>query len=118
MAVGGLPENGPDRCSLPTISRLESLSGPVALKRMIAAMIDLFRDNFTRVPAPIVLEIDDTEDEVHEGQQLALFNAHYDGRCFLCQRIAVAGVGVAAGDQLSAPLENSPKAPTENSPGG
>jgi len=29
-----------------------------------------------------VLDIDDTEDRVHGGQQLALFNAYYDSRCF------------------------------------
>ena len=34
MAVGRLPENGGDLCSQPTISRLENLPGPVALKRM------------------------------------------------------------------------------------
>jgi hypothetical protein len=28
------------------------------------------------VPERIVLDIDDTEDDVHGGQQLALFNAH------------------------------------------
>jgi Transposase DDE domain group 1 len=35
------------------------------------------------VPRRIVLDIDDTEDRVHGRQQLALFHAHYDGRCFL-----------------------------------
>ncbi len=35
------------------------------------------------MPRRIVLDIDDTEDRVHGGQQLSLFNAHYDGRCFL-----------------------------------
>jgi Transposase DDE domain group 1 len=35
------------------------------------------------VPERIVLDIDDTEDEVHGGQRLALFNAHYDSHCFL-----------------------------------
>jgi Transposase DDE domain group 1 len=30
-----------------------------------------------------VLDIDDTEDRVHGGQQLSLFHAHYDSRCFL-----------------------------------
>jgi Transposase DDE domain group 1 len=29
-----------------------------------------------------VLDIDDTEDRVYGGQQLALFNAYYDSRCF------------------------------------
>ena len=42
MAVGRLPETGDDLCSQPTISRLENLPGATALKRMMAAMVDLF----------------------------------------------------------------------------
>ncbi len=83
MAVGRLPESGADLCSQPTISRLENLPGPTALKRMMAAMVDLFCDSFNEVPRRILLDIDDTEDRVHGGQQLALWNAHYDSRCFL-----------------------------------
>jgi hypothetical protein len=83
MAVGRLPEGGADLCSQPTISRLENLPGPIALKRMMAAMVALFCDRFDDVPRRIVLDIDDTEDRVHGGQQLALFHAHYDSRCFL-----------------------------------
>jgi hypothetical protein len=79
MAVGRLPESGPDLCSQPTMSRLENLPGPAALIRMMAAMIELFCDSFEQVPSRIALDIDDTEDEVHGGQQLGLFNAH--GAC-------------------------------------
>jgi hypothetical protein len=82
MAVGRLPESGADLCSQPTISRLENLPGPVALKRMMAAMVEVFCDSYKEVPRRIVLDIDDTEDRVHGGQQLALFNAYYDSRCF------------------------------------
>jgi hypothetical protein len=46
-------------------------------------MIELFCDSFAAVPRRLVLDIDATEDRVHGGQQLALFNAHYDRRCFL-----------------------------------
>ena len=46
MAVGRLPESGDDLCSQPTISRLENLPGATALKRMMAAMVDLFCDSF------------------------------------------------------------------------
>ncbi|CCQ74271.1 protein of unknown function [Magnetospira sp. QH-2] len=38
--------------------------------------------NFARVPEHITLDIDDTGDAVHGGQQLALFNSHYDDYCF------------------------------------
>ena len=93
MAVGRLPESGADLCSQPTISRLENLPGPVALKRMMAAMVELFCDSFDQVPRRILLDIDDTEDRVHGGQQLALWNAHYDSRCFLPIHIYEATTG-------------------------
>ncbi|WP_448190062.1 IS1380 family transposase [Azospirillum sp. sgz301742] len=93
MAVGRLPESGGDLCSQPTISRLENLPGPVALKRMMAAMVDLFCDSFATVPRRIVLDIDDTEDRVHGAQQLSLFHAHYDGHCFLPMHIYEATTG-------------------------
>jgi hypothetical protein len=93
MAVGRLPETGDDLCSQPTMCRLENLPGPTALKRMMAAMIDLFCDSFDEVPRRIVLDIDDTEDRVHGQQQLSLFHAHYDSRCFLPIHIYEATTG-------------------------
>jgi hypothetical protein len=75
MAVGRLPDTGGDLCSQPTMTRLENLPGPVALKRMMAAMLELFCDSFERAPRRLVLDIDDTEDRVYGGQQLSLFNA-------------------------------------------
>ena len=97
MAVGRLPEGGEDLCSQPTMCRLENLPGPIALKRMMAAMIELFCDSYDEVPRRIVLDIDDTEDRVHGQQQLSLFNAHYDSRCFLPIHIyeAISGNPVA-----------------------
>jgi hypothetical protein len=83
MALGRGPSSGAPLCSQPTISRLENAPSRTALIRMLAAMVDLFCDSWRRVPSRIVLDIDDTWDEVHGGQQLALFNAHYDGYGFL-----------------------------------
>jgi Transposase DDE domain group 1 len=54
MAVGRLPESGDDLGSQPTISRLENLPGPTALKRMMAAMVEVFCDSFEQVPRRIV----------------------------------------------------------------
>jgi hypothetical protein len=93
MAVGRLPERDADLCSQPTMCRLENLPGPIALKRMMAAMVELFCDSFEDVPRRLVLDIDDTEDRVHGGQQLALFHAHYDSRCFLPIHIYEATTG-------------------------
>ena len=56
-------------------------------------MVELFCDSFDEVPRRIVLDIDDTEDRVHGGQQLALFHAHYDSRCFLPIHIYEATTG-------------------------
>src|SRR5271167_2636953 len=93
MAVGRLPQSDDDLCSQPTISRLENLPGATALKRMMAAMVELFCDSFEQVPRRILLDIDDTEDRVHGGQQLSLWNAHYDSRCFLPIHIYEATTG-------------------------
>jgi hypothetical protein len=93
MAVGRRPERSAELCSQPTMCRLENLPGPSALKRMMAAMVELFCDSFKDVPKRLVLDIDDTEDRVHGGQQLALFHAHYDSRCFLPMHIYEATTG-------------------------
>jgi hypothetical protein len=65
-------------CSQSTISRLENLPDARALLRIGRAMVDLYCDSFRQVPKRITLDIDDTFDAVHGGQQLRLFNAHYD----------------------------------------
>ncbi|MFQ5959181.1 MAG: IS1380 family transposase [Alphaproteobacteria bacterium] len=98
MAVGRAPETGGALCSQPTMSRLENAPSEIEIARMMAAMVDLFCDSFARVPGRIVLDIDDTEDKVHGAQQLALFNAHYDGYCFLPIHVfeAASGKPVAA----------------------
>lgn len=93
MAVGRLPETGADLCSQPTMTRLENLPGTIALKRMMAAMVELFCDSFDAVPRRIVLDIDDTEDRAYGQQQLSLFNAHHDSRCFMPIHIYEATTG-------------------------
>ncbi|HEX7972572.1 MAG TPA: IS1380 family transposase [Thiobacillus sp.] len=83
MAVGRLPESGDTLCSQPTMSRLENAPSKIEIARMMAAMVDQFCQSYRRAPASITLDIDDTFDAVHGHQQLSLFNAHYDERCFL-----------------------------------
>ena len=82
LACGRLSESGDDLMSQPTLSRLENAPSWRALGRMGLSLIDLFCGSFKIVPARLVLDIDDTADTVHGGQQLALFNAHYDDYCF------------------------------------
>lgn len=77
LAQGVLP-SGPGLASQSTISRLENLPDARSLLRMGRALIDFYCASYIRVPKRIVLDLDDTFDAVHGGQQLRLFNAHYD----------------------------------------
>lgn len=74
----GLAPSEHELASQSTISRFENLPDARALLRMGRAMVDLYCASFERAPKRIVLDIDDTFDAVHGGQQLRLFNAHYD----------------------------------------
>src|ERR1019366_9445575 len=83
MAAGRSPESGDPLCSQPTLCRLENAPSRTELGRMMLAMIDQFCSSYSRAPKSIILDIDDTFDAVHGNQQLSLFNAHYEERCFL-----------------------------------
>ncbi len=79
LAMDRLPEHT-DLCSQSTVSRTENLADRHALLRMGRAMADHYCQSFRQVPRRIVLDIDDTFDAVHGGQQLRLFNAYYTNR--------------------------------------
>ena len=83
IACGRLPETGADLMSQPTLSRLENTPDWRALARIGLGLVDLFATSFRRMPKQIILDIDETCDPTHGAQQLSLFNAHYDTRCFL-----------------------------------
>jgi hypothetical protein len=70
-------------CSQPTLSRLENAPSLKDAIRLSYALVDQWMDSYERAPASVTLDIDDTCDVVHGHQQLSLFNAHYDERCFL-----------------------------------
>ena len=93
MGVGRLPESGDPLCSQPTMSRLENAPSRIEIARAMAAMVDQFCESWRRAPSSITLDIDDTFDAVHGHQQMSLFNAHYDERCFLPIHIYEGGSG-------------------------
>jgi len=82
MACDRLPASGPALASQPTLSRLENAPTIRELVRMAVGMIDVFCLSFKKIPDQIMLDIDDTPDRVHGGQQLSLFNSHSGGYCF------------------------------------
>src|SRR6185312_10194880 len=83
LACGRLPDSGRDLCSQPTLSRLENAPGLKDVIRLTYALVDQWMASYAMPPSRVTLDIDDTCDVAHGHQQLSLFNAHYDERCFL-----------------------------------
>jgi hypothetical protein len=83
LACGRLPDSGANLCSQPTVSRWENAPTLREVIKLTYAMVDLYCASYARPPRAVTLDIDDTVDVVHGHQQLSLFNAHYDERCFL-----------------------------------
>jgi hypothetical protein len=81
--AGGCRTPGRDLCSQPTLSRLENAPRLRDVIRLTYPLVDAWMDSYPCEPASVTLDIDDTCDVVHGHQQLSLFNAHYDERCFL-----------------------------------
>ncbi len=82
-ACGRLPIVGEDLASQPTMSRLENAPRRSELYRMAQALLDTFLASYDRPPKAILLDIDDTADEVHGTQQQSLFNGYYAAYCYL-----------------------------------
>jgi hypothetical protein len=83
LACGRLPDSGDDLASQPTMSRWENAPDLRTLIRMAHAMVDLWCDSYAKTSGALAHDIDDTADTVHGHQQLALFNAFHDERCFM-----------------------------------
>ncbi len=83
LACGRLPDSGRDLCSQPTVSRWENAPTLREVIRLTYAMVDTYCSSYPSPPAKVTLDVDDTVDVVHGHQQLSLFNAHHDERCFM-----------------------------------
>src|ERR1039457_842323 len=83
LAYGRLPDTGTDLCSQPTMSRWENAPTLREIVKLSGVLIDLYCASYATPPQAVTLDIDDTCDVAHGHQQLSLFNAHYDERCFL-----------------------------------
>ena len=78
-----LPIVGENLASQPTMSRLENAPRRSELYRIAQALLDTFLASYERAPKALLLDIDDTADEVHGAQQQSLFNGYYDAYCYL-----------------------------------
>ena len=93
IAVGRLPTTGEALCSQSTMSRLENSPSKAEAARLTGALVDQFCASFPTPPSEIILDIDDTLDRVHGGQQLSFWNAHHDERCFMPMHVYHVGSG-------------------------
>lgn len=82
IACDKRPDADAGLASQPTLSRPGNAVSWRMLARMGLGTIDAFRDSYARVPDRIVLDIDDTADLAHGGQQLPPFSAHAGDTCF------------------------------------
>jgi hypothetical protein len=83
LACGRLPDTGDDLCSQPTMSRWENAPSLREIVKLCGVLVDIYCASYAKPPQAVTLDIDDTCDVAHGHQQLSLFNAHYDERCFL-----------------------------------
>ena len=69
------------------MSRLENAPSLSEVRHLTAALVDIFCGSYDAPSAAITLDIDDTCHAVHRHEQLSLFNAFHDTRCFLPVRL-------------------------------
>lgn len=93
MAVGRCPETGADLASQSTISRFENAPSRWDAARLCRALVDQFTARVTPGNRDI-LDIDDTFNAAHGGQQLTFWNAHHDERGFAPMHVYHAGTGL------------------------
>lgn len=65
------------------MSRWENAPTTRELVRLAGTLVDIYCASYPTPPAAVTLDIDETVDVVHGGQQLSFWNGHYGTRCFL-----------------------------------
>ena len=83
LCAGKLPETDFDLASQPTMCRLENSVSNSELYRMVKALVDIFINSYKKEPGLIILDCDDTNNNTHGDQQLALFNNYYGEYCYM-----------------------------------
>jgi hypothetical protein len=83
LCAGRLPQNGNDLASQPTMSRLENAVTRTDLFRLGKLLVDTFINSYSNVPSVIILDCDDTNNDIYGQQELALFNTFYNEHCYM-----------------------------------
>jgi hypothetical protein len=107
VAVGRCPESGADLASQSTLSRLESSISEAEVDALGGVLLWHFLAMPRKQPKVVVLDFDPSEDPTHGQQELALFNAHYGGYCYLPLFVFAAVPGEGEQYLVSAELPES-----------
>jgi len=82
-ACGRAPDSGVNLASQPTLSRFENAVRSSEIRSLRRALEDQWLASLSPETEVIVLDLDATDDPVHGGQQLSLFNGFYDQHMYL-----------------------------------
>jgi hypothetical protein len=83
MSVGRSPLSANALASQPTMTRFENTPTIKELYDIAYAFAQNFVDSYQSEPAVIIIDCDDTNSDIHGGQQLGLYNDYYGEYCFM-----------------------------------
>lgn len=107
VAVGRCPVSDPDLASQSTLSRLEYTTGEEEVAAINSVLLRNFLECPRQAPKEVVLDFDPSEDPTHGQQELALFNGHYGGYCYLPLFVFARASGESEEFLISAELPES-----------
>jgi len=83
ICLDKLSDSNPDLASQPTMSRAENTINRSDLYRIAEAFVNHFIKSYDKEPDLIVLDFDDTNNNVHGEQELIDFNGYYHEYCYM-----------------------------------
>jgi hypothetical protein len=83
MSVGRSPINGSPLASQPTMTRFENTPTHKQLYNIAYAFAEHFINSYASEPQIIIIDCDDTNSDIHGGQQLGLYNDYYGEYCYM-----------------------------------
>ena len=83
ICLDKLSDSDPDLASQPTMSRTENNISRSDLYKIAAAFVNHFIKSYDKEPDVIILDFDDTNNNVHGEQELIDFNGYYHEYCYM-----------------------------------
>jgi len=83
MSVGRSPMSGKALASQPTMTRFENGPTIKELYNIAYAFAQHFINSYKTEPPVIIIDCDDTNSDIHGGQQLGLYNDYYGEYCYM-----------------------------------